>query len=148
MRSHLKDKRIALPNWIRHALAYCEVVIPETFQARTCARSTDSTGPIEQNDISNTNNNKRQNERKRNTNFECLQRLQKEGEKSLKGELERACSSDRFITSLYPHTSYTTMDSFATFFTLTSNTSESEPIHSAPIDADGNGSPGTGCIVV
>ena len=67
MRSHLKflkDKRITLPNRIRHTSAHCEVATPETFRARTCDWSTDSTGPIEQNDISNTNNNKRQSERK------------------------------------------------------------------------------------
>jgi hypothetical protein len=39
------------------------------------------------------------------------------------------------------------MDSFATLFAVTSNISDSEPIHSTPIDADGQPTSGVACIV-
>lgn len=76
--------------------------------------------------------------------------------RGIKGGLEKAfdlqTDSQHLSNSLNPphliHTyppTHTSMDAFATLFT--SNAPESETIRSTPIDADGNASPGIGCII-
>jgi hypothetical protein len=45
------------------------------------------------------------------------------------------------------HTTYTTMDFFASLFTITSNAPEHELEPSAPIDADVNGGNFSACII-